>query len=529
MIVIFATGVWSYRFVCDDAYISFVYARNLVEGHGLVFEPGVRVEGYTNLLWVLLTAAGMALGASPVPFTQIVGGACLLGVVLLLVDEGRRRHGLSSPWTWLPAFLLAIHSPFVAWATGGLETALFTLLVTAGLLVGLRPASLDGAAQLSSVLLGFAVLTRPDGVVFLGVLGAARLLRALAERTGGAFRRLALFCLPATLLVASVEIWRWAYYDDFLPNTFYAKVDGAGWSEGVAFLVTYVATYRTEVLVLLAGVAAWRGDERLRTVAAAVATWWLYVAWVGGDSLGYRFVVPSLPLLAVGAAEGLREMHQLLSRLTGRARAARVVTTLLAVLAAASMAGISGLQSEPRDDPVARPAQLDAYAALRAGQGSAWRQLVERGVIPAQWRVATGAVGAFPWECRCPILDLHGLVDREVAQLDLDARGFRSHARWAPLGMIRQRGVPVVDLDHVMIRPRDEELEPAIERKGFVAEWWNGGVERPEERLRVVCRRIGPSHVLLFGTNQPPGVIAEGLGHLPPCGAPFSAGGINTP
>src|SRR5689334_12867356 len=38
----------------DDAYISYRYAQNLVAGQGLVFNPGERVEGYSNLLYVLL-------------------------------------------------------------------------------------------------------------------------------------------------------------------------------------------------------------------------------------------------------------------------------------------------------------------------------------------------------------------------------------------------------------------------------------------------------------------------------------------
>ena len=46
-----------YTFLTDDAFISFRYARNLSQGHGLVFNPGFeRVEGYTNFLWVLLLA-----------------------------------------------------------------------------------------------------------------------------------------------------------------------------------------------------------------------------------------------------------------------------------------------------------------------------------------------------------------------------------------------------------------------------------------------------------------------------------------
>src|ERR1035437_4307958 len=46
------------RYFClfDDAMISMRYARNLAEGHGLVWNPGERVEGYTNLAWTLFMA-----------------------------------------------------------------------------------------------------------------------------------------------------------------------------------------------------------------------------------------------------------------------------------------------------------------------------------------------------------------------------------------------------------------------------------------------------------------------------------------
>jgi hypothetical protein len=49
--------------VQEDAFISFRYASNLIQGHGLVYNVGERVEGYTNFLWTLILAGGMALGA----------------------------------------------------------------------------------------------------------------------------------------------------------------------------------------------------------------------------------------------------------------------------------------------------------------------------------------------------------------------------------------------------------------------------------------------------------------------------------
>ena len=42
------------KFIQDDAYISFRYVQNFVDGNGLVFNIGEKVEGYTNLLWVLI-------------------------------------------------------------------------------------------------------------------------------------------------------------------------------------------------------------------------------------------------------------------------------------------------------------------------------------------------------------------------------------------------------------------------------------------------------------------------------------------
>ena len=40
----------------DDAMISMRYGRNLIEGNGLVWNPGERVEGITNLLMTLYMA-----------------------------------------------------------------------------------------------------------------------------------------------------------------------------------------------------------------------------------------------------------------------------------------------------------------------------------------------------------------------------------------------------------------------------------------------------------------------------------------
>src|SRR6266571_4299986 len=120
-----------YRFLTDDAFISFRYARNLRQGHGLVFNPGLeRVEGYTNFLWVLLLAGCDALGLPPETAANLLSLAATLGLWALVVWFAL-RFPPPARWRWLvlvpPLFLAATRSVAV-WSSGGLETRPFELL-----------------------------------------------------------------------------------------------------------------------------------------------------------------------------------------------------------------------------------------------------------------------------------------------------------------------------------------------------------------------------------------------------------------
>jgi hypothetical protein len=70
--------VWAaaLSWIGDDAFISFRYARNLAEGHGLVFNVGERVEGYTNFLWTVLFAPLIKLGIDPAQASIVMCIAC---------------------------------------------------------------------------------------------------------------------------------------------------------------------------------------------------------------------------------------------------------------------------------------------------------------------------------------------------------------------------------------------------------------------------------------------------------------------
>ena len=98
----------------DDAYISLRYAANWAGGRGLVFNPGERVEGYTNFLWVLIEAAAIRLGADPEAALTVAGFAALAmlagGVAWLVAAHTLPGRPLAAatagllvalhPWCW---------------------------------------------------------------------------------------------------------------------------------------------------------------------------------------------------------------------------------------------------------------------------------------------------------------------------------------------------------------------------------------------------------------------------------------------
>ena len=122
------------NYVVDDAFITFRYARNLTDGLGLVFNPAERVEGYTNFLWTILTTPAFLLKVDPLLYSRIVSVLAGIGTLLLLILFGKKRPGSGLFAVYAAPLLLASQASFSVWLMAGLETVLFTFLITGGLL-----------------------------------------------------------------------------------------------------------------------------------------------------------------------------------------------------------------------------------------------------------------------------------------------------------------------------------------------------------------------------------------------------------
>lgn len=91
----------------DDAMISMRYARNLAEGHGLVWNVGERVEGYTKPLWMAAIHA-CGVGDDRVSPVVMISGVAILpataGVAAAVAGDLFQSAGVASATFALVAF-----------------------------------------------------------------------------------------------------------------------------------------------------------------------------------------------------------------------------------------------------------------------------------------------------------------------------------------------------------------------------------------------------------------------------------------
>ena len=309
-------------FITDDAFISFRYVRNLLDGHGLVFNPGEYVEGYSNFLWVLeLAAIWRVLGIRPEDVAQWLSVAYTVGTIAVMLwwiarMPFLRHRGLLA---WMALGLIGTSATFAVWTSGGgLETRQFTFFT----LVAVACLSVFGANRrgllVVSLSLAAAALTRPEGLLVaaccVGWFAAHRWFTARQLDWRGTVA----LAGPFVVLIGGHFLARYRYYGEWLPNTYYAKHVGPWYESGYRYLSAAAIETGLYLLIPLAVLALggrWRAhrDGIYALVLLLVGAHLAYLLEIGGDHFEYRPMDFYWPLLAVAAADGLARLGGRLS------------------------------------------------------------------------------------------------------------------------------------------------------------------------------------------------------------------------
>ncbi len=411
----------------EDAYITFRYVDNLVGGHGLSFNPGQRVEGFTSFGWVMLLALARLAKLSLPLVAPLLSAMCGLALVALTGVIARRLMR-PSRYLWLaPPLWLAATGTWAYWSMTGMETTCFSLVVTLAVLFALREGR--GAAIGAGLLFGVSALLRPEGVGYFGVVALALFTLPAARR------RIAPLSLAFALVFVPYFAWRYHYFGYLLPNTYYAKASptlGHLW-RGV-FQLEHFLTLHLLWLVPVAAyllVRAERGSHWLRLAIFVFAGACIDVLLVGGDSFAfYRFFLPALPWALLLLVEGGRRVGERLSEarpaLAARAKplsAAAVVlyAALCVAVAFVPPVTLTGGAGKPTWEQLRDVAHLDQQYFL-VGR---WL----RAHFPPHTTIALNAAGIVPYESGLPAIDMLGLNDVHIAHHHVTTRGAPGHEK----------------------------------------------------------------------------------------------------
>ena len=322
-------------FLTDDAYIAFRYVSNSIAGYGYVWNPPPfrPVEGYTSFLWVvLLDIVWRLTGITPPQAANWVSlffgyGQLYLAYRFLMRWRLLPEHSRHRP-LYLALLLTGVvtNRTFLTWLSSGLETSLFNFAVIWWAYHGF--ASDDQRGPYWSLTLSTSAtliaLTRPDGLLFVAPTLVMVTLSQVGEysKSKSASRQEFLFLLPLLLIPVHL-LWRYSFYGEWLPNTYYAKHLESWTESGIRYLGSFVVEYSLWFLALL--VLAWlvkAGAANLRrpvaflrghysaaiTSATLVGHAGYYTFVIGGDHFEYRVYSHLIPLLMLASLWVLTRM-----------------------------------------------------------------------------------------------------------------------------------------------------------------------------------------------------------------------------
>lgn len=295
----------TYYVLFDDAMISMRYAYNLAHGNGLVWNPGERVEGITNPLWtgVMALIHLLPIGLNETGLYIQILGASLLTLNLIFVKKLVEAFSDDLFVMLAAVALTAFYAPLNSFGLLGMEVSLLTLMLTGAVLLAVKSESRFNVWVY--VYLAVSTLVRFDMavpyLVILGVLFWTQKENRKAHLMWG----LGLLIL----FLGGQSLARFAYYGEWLPNTYYLKVEG--WNttlrllRGMYAFIQFAYFHNWVLFLLPLTIFLLRRDWKVTLMFLLLAGQVAYSIYVGGDAWenhggANRYIVIAMPLYFIG-------------------------------------------------------------------------------------------------------------------------------------------------------------------------------------------------------------------------------------
>lgn len=436
----------------EDALIVLRYARNLVAGNGLVFNPGEHVMGFTTPLFTVISGLFVLLGGDKAPALQNSFGVLCLLTEALLAARLLVRVGAAAAAP-LVVVLLAVNINqnhlFI-----GMEIHLFAVLFLLSLELHHQ-----GRSTATAVAVGLLFLTRYEGVLLAGMFFGHQWL--VERRPPFKPALIALGVVSPWLLFATV------YYGSPLPTTLSAKEGYLGVGNYLSQVRDYYAATGQRLLELYVGQESGSSPDALMAMPVLV------VLLIAGAVYLLRRHLDLWPLVAfplvtlisyalIGADANFR-WHYFLLNVLGAVLLALGVYALLSTVArfATRLIGARFLEQPRSRDAAAVIAtalvvlvltlpilrRIDSNVSYRFEPGQGAQTLMAIGDwLQQRYEPETSlmnpSIGLLGWHSHLRIIDQAGLVTPGLRYLD--------PSNHTPLAQVLDRYAPDLVLVHVV-------------------------------------------------------------------------------
>lgn len=462
-----AVGVYELNvfrnYMVDDAFISLRYVRNALQGHGLVYNIGDKVEGFTSPLYILLTYILGRFGLDPVLASKILGVISFLVILACLGIWGsitKARKFLDLPSFVVTFSIIATSFSLTFFAVTGMETVIFSCLT---MLVFLDATRFEITFRLI-FLIFIAFLCRPEGITFLPWIMLAifcvrrldtHLIVTSSKRILNLKRSEILAVGVFLLAVAIFEFVRWTYYGEIFPNTFFSKAPwtmdsgGVHWSlKGIGSIIYFFSATGGILGILLFLAALFRKDSSLGIlllVSALTMSQLFFQKYAGSDwMIGSRYFIPVLPVWAIGLGITLGSLKILRPISSPLFRCITVSGMIFAI----AIMNYSDTNQFLRNILI-YPNNVQTSIGLR----DIGNWIKEN--VPKDFRVRNWRIGAIGYYCDNPIVDTWGLVDKEVGRLRFRASSEKEGDRLVETHVEKMK--PEVIITKLLMRPEAHE------------------------------------------------------------------------
>ncbi|MCD6163804.1 MAG: hypothetical protein J7K40_15515 [candidate division Zixibacteria bacterium] len=405
----------------DDAYISYRYAKNFAENSGLVFNVGEYVEGYTTFLWVFILGLLAKLGFDIPSIGKILCVLFGLGTVMITYLIGRKLDKKYSAAAVLAALLLTFRIDYGVHFQSGMETSFHVFMLSLAFYSYMK------RYKYSFLVTGFLAallpLIHPEGILFAVAIIINELLQVKNGNLKKQLKNILVFILPIIVILLTHLLWRYSYYGDLLPNTFYTKTPGFDiikYIRGGWYLLKFFI-YGGGILYFIPAIYfmyCYFKNSCIRTLVIIILLYSIFNVYASGDWAPYsRFYMPVVPFIAIASAFGILKLLTML-------KAGKLVSIL--VISAFVFAGYQ--------HGVLTKAYPTEFIFKHRKQINDWKALCEHFRHLKEQRpnlvIASNPIGAIGYYSEAHIIDMLGLTNKHIAKEGKRIKGAPGHERW---------------------------------------------------------------------------------------------------